>query len=350
EPQDITTCGVFAVETTTVDFLSRCSVAQPAIAAAVRLSTLVTASPSCNPGNKCLGFSGQFTANVFSPAVASVNSTLCRRSRVICSASNGSSSSEISSTTRIHGEVLSLFRSLRMFFYLAFVASGSLGGFIAITQLIGALANSSRAAEVPEILKGIGIDFGTVSVFEFLYYQENNAKNAKLARLSREENLSNLKLRIDEKKILSLSSFRGVARLVILAGSASFIEESFKLSEPFTESLLERGVLLVPCASDETLPKFEFQETEETKEITAKRKRLWQLSPVLATEWATWLDEQKKLANVSPESSVYLSLRMDGRVRGSGVGYPPWNAFIAQLPPVKGIWSGLLDGMDGRVL
>lgn len=40
---------------------------------------------------------------------------------------------------------------------------------------------------------------------------------------------------------------------------------------------------------------------------------------------------------------------MDGRVRGSGVGYPPWNAFVAQLPPVKGIWSGLFDGMDGRV-
>lgn len=46
----------------------------------------------------------------------------------------------------------------------------------------------------------------------------------------------------------------------------------------------------------------------------------------------------------------YLSLRMDGRVRGSGVGYPPWNALVAQLPSVKGMWTGLLDGMDGRVL
>lgn len=315
----------------------------------MRLSTLITARPICNHGNKCLGFYGQFTANVFNPAVASVNFTPCRRSRVTCSASNGPSSSEISSTAKIRSEVLSPFRTLRMFFYLAFVASGSLGGFIAITQLIGALANSSRAADVPEILKGIGIDFGAVSIFAFLYYQENNAKNAQLARLSREENLSNLKLRIDEKKILPLSDFRGIARLVILAGPASFIEESFKLSEPFTESLLERGVLIVPCASDGTLPNFEFQETEETKEITAKRKRLWQLSPVLATEWAKWLNEQKKLANVSPESPVYLSLRMDGRVRGSGVGYPPWNAFVVQLPPVKGIWTGLLDGMDGRV-
>jgi hypothetical protein len=45
----------------------------------------------------------------------------------------------------------------------------------------------------------------------------------------------------------------------------------------------------------------------------------------------------------------YISLRMDGRVRGSGVGYPPWNAFVAQLPPLKGIWSGVHDGMDGRI-
>jgi hypothetical protein len=45
----------------------------------------------------------------------------------------------------------------------------------------------------------------------------------------------------------------------------------------------------------------------------------------------------------------YLSLRLDGRVRGSGVGYPPWQAFVAQLPPVKGMWTGLFDGFDGRV-
>lgn len=173
-----------------------------------------------------------------------------------------------------------------MFFYLAFIASASLGGLIAISQLIGALANSSRAAEVPEILKGIGIDLGAVSVFAFLYYRENNAKNAQLARLSREENLSNLKLRVDEKKILPLSAFRGIARLVILAGPSSFIEESFKSSEPFTESLLERGVLIVPCPSDGTSPSFEIEDTEGTKEINAKRKRLWQLSPVFATEWA----------------------------------------------------------------
>lgn len=54
--------------------------------------------------------------------------------------------------------------------------------------------------------------------------------------------------------------------------------------------------------------------------------------------------------SMNPVTDRYLSLRLDGRVRGSGVGYPPWNAFVLQLPPAKGMWLGLLDGMDGRVL
>ncbi|KAK6937693.1 Protein LOW PSII ACCUMULATION 1-like [Dillenia turbinata] len=293
----------------------------------------------------------------------------------------------LSSTAKIRSEVLSPFRSVRMFFYLAFVASGALGGLIATTQLIGALSNPSRSAEIPDIVKGLGIDIAAVAFFAFLYSQENKAKSAQLVKLSREEGLSNLKLRIDEKRIIPVSSLRGIARLVILAGPASFINESFRLSEPFTQSLLDRGVLVVPFATDGYSPSFEFEENEE---MAVKRKRLWQLSPVYTTEWSKWLDEQKKLASVPPDSPVYglrnytcfplqdnfmsllvliqswhfslnckkivpsvclyLSLRMDGRVRGSGVGYPPWNAFSVQLPPVKGMWSGLLDGMDGRVL
>ncbi|KAJ7972558.1 protein LOW PSII ACCUMULATION 1, chloroplastic-like [Quillaja saponaria] len=282
-----------------------------------------------------------------------------RRSRVrdsstttiTCSASNKpSSSSEISSAAKIRSEVLSPFRSVRMFFYLAFIASAGLGGLIATTQLIAALANSSKAAAVPEIVKGLGIDIGAVSLFVFLYSRENNAKNAQVARLSREENLSNLKLRVDEKRVIPVSSLRGIARLVICAGPASFITESFKRSEPFTQSLLDRGVLVVPFVTDGNSLNLEFDESEELEEVTTKRNRLWQLAPVFISEWSKWIDEQKKLAKVSPESPVYLSLRLDGRVRGSGVGYPPWNALVAQLPQVKGIWSGLLDGMDGRVL
>ncbi|KAK1353276.1 protein LOW PSII ACCUMULATION 1, chloroplastic [Heracleum sosnowskyi] len=315
-----------------------------------------TTTTSSSINLKCLGFSHHFNRRESSFIISTVtlSSTLQRTTRfrclITCSASDKPPPSpQFSSDAKIRSEVLTPFRSVRMFFYLAFIASASLGGLIATTQLIGALSNPSRAAEVPKILEGLGIDIAAVSVFAFLYSGDNSAKNAQLARLTREENLSNLKLRIDEKKVVPVNAFRGFARLVIVSGPSSFISESFKFSEPFTEGLLDRGVLVVPFATDGELPNFEYDESEEMKELTGKRKRLWQLSPVFSTEWSKWLDEQKKLANVSTESPVYLSLRLDGRVRGSGVGYPPWNAFVAQLPPVKGLWSGLLDGMDGRV-
>jgi len=179
-----------------------------------------------------------------------------------------------------------------MFFYTAFIASASLGTLIAISQLIGALSNPSRASEVSEILKGLGIDIGAVSLFAFLYLRDNKAKNAQEARLSREEFLSNLKLRVSEKKIIPVSSLRGIARLVICAGPASFITESFKRSEPLTESLLDRGVLVVPLVTDGNSPTLEFEETEETdeaKQLATRRKRLWQLAPVITSEWSEYV-------------------------------------------------------------
>ncbi|WOK98968.1 hypothetical protein Cni_G07680 [Canna indica] len=299
--------------------------------------------------------SGRSSSSPLRPAPA-LGNQLQTRTRggggVRCSAANKPSpSTEISSTAKIRSEVLSPFRSVRMFFYLAFIASASLGGLISATQLIPALVNSSRAANLPEMLKGFGIDLGAVLFFAFLYTRESSAKNAQLAKLSREEGLSKLKLRVDENRTISLSDLRGVARLVILAGPASYIADSFARSKPFTDGLLERGVLVVPFATDGNTPTFEFEEIDdEDQMVVNKKKRLWQLTPLFTSEWAKWIDEQKKLANVSLDSPVYLSLRMDGRVRGSGVGYPPWNALVAQLPPVKGLWSGLFDGMDGRVL
>ena len=46
--------------------------------------------------------------------------------------------------------------------------------------------------------------------------------------------------------------------------------------------------------------------------------------------------QQMELANARPEKGLYVSLRLDGRVRASGTGSPPWHRFANELPPVKG--------------
>ncbi|RCV34448.1 hypothetical protein SEVIR_7G169000v4 [Setaria viridis] len=295
----------------------------------------------------------------------SVSCNRACRAGIRCSAANKPSppppttpdSSEVSSMAKIRSEVLSPFRSVRMFFYLAFMASGALGGLIALTRLLPALSDPARAAGAADTLKGLGIDVAAVSLFAFLYSRESRAKDAQVARLAREERLSRLKLRAgagDVARPFALGELRGTARLVIVAGPGEFVAESFRRSQPLLRELAERAVLAVPFATDGNTPELRIDgggdEDGVGDELARRSKRLWQLTPVYTTEWAQWLDDQKKLAGVPPDSPVYLSLRMDGRVRGSGVGYPPWQAFVAQLPPVKGMWSGLLDGMDGRVL
>uniref|UniRef100_A0A0D9W6X7 Uncharacterized protein n=1 Tax=Leersia perrieri TaxID=77586 RepID=A0A0D9W6X7_9ORYZ len=302
-------------------------------------------------------------------ASCSSSSRACRGAAgVRCSAANKPSppttpGNEVSSASmaKIRSEVLSPFRSVRMFFYLAFTASAGLGALIALTQLIPAMSGRGVAGGgAVETLKGLGIDVAAASTFAFLYWRESKAKDAQVAKLTREENLSRLRVRVaaagagEGRSPVPLGELRGTARLVIVAGPGEFVTESFRRSKPFLKELMERGVLVVPFSTDGNSPDLQFDEADEEEddggEAGKMKRRIWQLTPVYITEWAKWLDDQKKLANVPPDSPVYLSLRLDGRVRGSGVGYPPWQAFVAQLPPVKGMWSGLLDGMDGRVL
>ncbi|CAK9199430.1 unnamed protein product [Sphagnum troendelagicum] len=257
---------------------------------------------------------------------------------------------EYSSDAKIRSEVIAPFRSFRMFFYGAFIASGSIGGLIAVIRLIGAL-NHAPGAEAPiEIAKGLGIDLAAVIIFALLYRSDAKAREIALAKLSREEDLANLRLQLDNKKVVTLAQLRGISRIVILAGPGSYIEEALKQSEPFKAALLERGVLLAPYATDGATLTVDSPAAEHTDvKPGADAERKWIAKPIYTSEWGRWINEQKRLANVSMEKPVYISLRIDGRVRGSGVGIPSWRAMSLQLPPLKGMWGGALDGMDGRV-
>jgi len=83
-------------------------------------------------------------------------------------------------------------------------------------------------------------------------------------------------------------------------------------------------------------------------ELTAEDLR-WRAKPIRVQEWKSWFDEQAAASGKSSEQGLYVGLRLDGRVRASGRGCPPWDIFAAQLPPTDGFFGGLLDGMDGKV-
>ena len=76
----------------------------------------------------------------------------------------------------------------------------------------------------------------------------------------------------------------------------------------------------------------------------------WRATPLRLDNWTAWFKEQAALANAPLDRGLYVGLRLDGRVRASGTGCPPWQKFALQLPPVEGVFGGFLDGMDGRVI
>lgn len=285
-----------------------------------------------------------------------LNGTLVR---VVCAkGSDNGTRPEYSSDAKIRSEVIAPFRALRMFFYGAFMASGGVGGLIAITRLIAALNNAPGSGDPIEIAKGIAIDFGAVLIFALLYRSDSKARDKSLAKIAREENLSNLRLELINRRVVTIGELRGSARLVILAGPGSYIEEAFKQSEPYKQDLLDRGVLVAAYATDgasfadySSVSSSNKQDSSESNQsvAVADLEKKWRATPIYTSEWGRWIDDQKKLANVPPDQPVYVSLRLDGRVRGSGIGIPSWKAMSVQLPPIKGIWGGVFDGMDGRV-
>ncbi|KAG0590337.1 hypothetical protein KC19_1G091300 [Ceratodon purpureus] len=290
-----------------------------------------------------------------------------RGGRIVCAnkGSDDGSRPQYSADAKMRSEVIAPFRALRMFFYSAFMASGSIGGLIALTRLIASLNNAPGAEAPIEIAKGLAIDFGAVAVFALLYRSDAKARDKALAKIGREENLSNLRLELSNKKVVTIGQLRGTSRIVILAGPASYIEDALRQSEPYKKDLLERGVLVAAYATDgatirenspapipSTTPLSDTGDsTELSKSVAAVAdlEKKWRATPIYTSEWGRWINDQKELANVSSDQPVYVSLRLDGRVRGSGVGIPSWQAMARQLPPTKGIWGGVFDGMDGRV-
>lgn len=70
----------------------------------------------------------------------------------------------------------------------------------------------------------------------------------------------------------------------------------------------------------------------------------WELEACNPAEWALWLEEQKKAASIAETNCVYVQIQLDGSVRASGVGSPPWKLFVRDLPELSSMRTKFTDG------
>jgi len=256
------------------------------------------------------------------------------------------SDEKYSNLTKMRSEAQAPFRTARMFIFGAFAANAALGLSIATLQAVTKALGAPSAPPLDQSLQNIGIDLGAALFFGYLYKKDAENREKQMARISREERLSALKCELSSGKVVSLFDLRGFSRVVIAAGDADYCNASIAAAEAVRDPLLERGVLVIPLVlGGRGVGQINSAQIDAPDDATDRRFRA---TPVYTDKWTAWIDEQKREAKVAEGKGVYVGLRMDGRVRSSGVGTPPWEKFAKELPPADK-WGGFLDGFDGRV-
>lgn len=227
-----------------------------------------------------------------------------------------------------------------------FCVSATVGAVIATVQVISSLRGAPDALPLNDIASSWAIDVGAIATFAFLLKRDLKARDKQVARLQREERLGALQIELASGKVLRLTQLRGFARVVLFAGTSEQVSQVLESADSFREDLVERGVILV------TLPIFGDATYASNSPVKLSKDDLrFRASALRIGDWAEWFKQQLSASSKRSEEGLYVSLRIDGRVRGSGTGAPPFDRFVKQLAPVTegSIWKGFLDGMDGRV-
>ncbi|XP_038709051.1 protein LOW PSII ACCUMULATION 1, chloroplastic isoform X2 [Tripterygium wilfordii] len=199
---------------------------------------------------------------------------------------------------KLISEVQAPFRGVRRFFYVAFTAAAGISTFFTIPMLFRAIKGGEDAPDLWETAGNAAINVGGIIVFMALFFWDNKKEEEQLAKISRDETLSRLPLRLSTNRVVELVQLRDTVRPVILAGNKESVSLAMKKAERFRTELLRRGVLLVPVIWGEG----------RTQEV------------------------EKKGFGVSPKGAAALP---------SIGGMPDWEKIVSELPPMEALLSKL---------
>eukprot|EP00198_Chlamydomonas_reinhardtii_P013350 XP_001702687.1 predicted protein [Chlamydomonas reinhardtii] len=200
-----------------------------------------------------------------------------------------------------------------------------------------------------------------------------------MSRQTKADLRTEAKVDLGKDRVLPLLKFRGQVRPVIVAGSRSFVEKAIKEAEGQYLNLRDRAVSVVPIIFEKAqaveldpedklrLLKKEFAKEgakgfgdESAKKAASEPKakkvsvlgglveadKKWRLEAYDTDEWKAWILEQKEFSGLSTtEPNCYIQVQLDGTVRSSGTGSPPWDKLVEELPLLSDFRTRLTDGV-----
>ncbi|GIL43550.1 hypothetical protein Vafri_1251 [Volvox africanus] len=291
----------------------------------------------------------------------------------------------ISRSTKVdlRTEAKAPFRLPRIILFGGLLGSAAIGLVIIVFRLVKSLQGGPGAPELNESLTNLGINSLAVAVLSYLLYRDVSQKQEAVRITTREELIGRLQVDLGNDRVLPLLKFRGQVRPVIVAGTRTFVERAIKEADSQYINLRDRAVSVIPVIFDsapgEVDPeaklralKRDFQKegrgfddtvaaakkaAAEAAEAKARAKgtvmgglmeadKRWRLEPYTVDEWKAWILEQKEFAGLPVnEPNCYIQIQLDGTVRSSGVGTPPWRQLVEDLPLLSDFRTRLMDGV-----
>lgn len=278
------------------------------------------------------------------------------------------------------------FRLPRIILFGGLLAGAALGLFVIVLRLIKSLQGGPDAPDLTESLTNLGVNTTAVAVLSFLLYRDVSQKQQAVRITTREELLGRLQIDLGGDRVIPLLKFRGQVRPVIVAGSRSFVDKALKEADSSYLNLRDRAVSIIPVVFDKPSGPAEVDPEEKLRALKrefskdgvgfgdqagkkaatavddkdkgpAPRKvkvmgglvdadKKWCLEAYDVDEWKAWILEQKEFANLPvKEPNCYIQVQLDGTVRSSGAGLPPWRQFVEDLPLLSDLRTRLMDGV-----
>ncbi|KAK9909916.1 hypothetical protein WJX75_009447 [Coccomyxa subellipsoidea] len=263
------------------------------------------------------------------------------------------------------------FRLARLFTFGGLGAGAALGLAVIVGRLIAALKGGEGAPELTESLLNFTINAAALAAFSWLFSRDYQAAEKDKRMVDREEALGRLLVQMGADREVPLASFRGAARPVLLAGSSGYISRALKASELHRTELRLRGISVIPLVLSSKDPseklralKAEFRKEAGDKgkgfgraepaapasssgqqKVVLKQDKKWELRPAATREWEAWTQEQRKAAGIKEDDDLYVQIQLDGSVRRSGLGIPPWDRWLDDIPELDSLQTRLTDGI-----
>jgi tetratricopeptide (TPR) repeat protein len=300
------------------------------------------------------------------------------------------------SYVKLRAEAKAPLRLPRIFLFSGLAAGAGLGLLIITARLVAATRGGDGAPDLQESVQNFAINSTALALFIFLLVRDFKGQGKDQLIVEREEKLAALQVNLGPGRTVPLAAFRGSTRPIILTGSKGQINKALASAEPFRQELRLRGVSLVPVVFSEEDPGEKLRRlkaelaaenisslvgggigggsgaaaaqkgfasttsTSESKMSATKNKdadadlkegqvpkedRRWQLVAANLEEWSAWVSEQTKSAGIAtPGDNYYVQIQMDGSVRASGAGIPPWKKFLDDIPPLDDVRTKFTDG------